>query len=127
MDIMTNVVVKYSLFLGCLLLMAGTGNANVLGKFVRPSTGTTVDFYDCGGNLCGKIVAVTDASRQRTVGQLIVNGAKPSGKEKWTGDLFDPDSGKTYKGSMSLRGGGLKLEGCVMAILCSDEVWKRVK
>ena len=102
-----------------------SASAATLGKFTRPSTGTTVDFYDCGGNLCGKIVAVTDSSKQSTVGTLIVNGAKPDGNGKWKGDLFDPDSGKTYSGTMALAGDGLKLEGCVMAVVCSGEVWKR--
>jgi uncharacterized protein (DUF2147 family) len=109
------------------LILVGAADAAALGKFTRPSTGTTVDFYDCGGNLCGKIIAVTNASKQSTVGKLIVNGAKPAGSGNWKGDLFDPDSGKTYKGTITLVGDGLKLEGCVMGVLCSNEVWRRQK
>jgi uncharacterized protein (DUF2147 family) len=101
--------------------------ADSLGRFTRPSTGTTVDFFDCGGNLCGKIVAVKDASHKSEVGKMIVNGAKPSGASSWKGDLFDPESGKTYGGSIALVSGGLKLQGCVMGFLCSGEVWTRVK
>ena len=109
------------------LILVDAADAAALGKFTRPSTGTTVDFYDCGGNLCGKIIAVTNASKQSTVGKLIVNGAKPAGAGIWKGDLFDPDSGKTYNGTITLAGDGLKLEGCVTAVLCSSEVWRREK
>ena len=34
-------------------LAASHALADNLGRFTRPSTGATVDFYDCGGNLCG--------------------------------------------------------------------------
>lgn len=113
--------------LACSFVVFGAANAADLGKFTRPSTGTTVDFYDCGGNLCGKIVAVTNPANQSTVGKLIVDGAKPSGEGAWKGNIFEPETGKTYKGTMTLAGGGLKLQGCVMKVICSSEVWKRAK
>jgi uncharacterized protein (DUF2147 family) len=115
------------LSLGCSFVVFGTANAADLGKFTRPSTGATVDFYDCGGNLCGKIVAVTNPKEKSLVGKLIVDGAKPSGDGAWKGSLLDAASGKTYKGTITLVGDGLKLEGCVMRILCSGEVWKPQK
>jgi uncharacterized protein (DUF2147 family) len=55
------------------------------------------------------------------VGKLIVNGAKPAGSGNWKGDLFDPDSGKTYKGTTTLVGDGLKPEGCVCAVMKSGD------
>jgi hypothetical protein len=33
------------------------------GTWMRPSTGTQVSFYDCGGKLCAKIVAVKEERR----------------------------------------------------------------
>ncbi|MFG1362086.1 DUF2147 domain-containing protein [Xanthobacter versatilis] len=108
------------------LATAGAADAaDALGKFTRPSTGTVVNFYDCGGKLCGKIISVTNPKFQSTVGQLIVNGAESVGSGKWKGNLFDPDTNKTYKGSMTLAGDGLRLEGCVAAVLCSGETWRR--
>ncbi len=50
--------------------------AEPTGTWIRPSTGAQVNFYACGGALCGKIVAVKDASKQSTVGTVILNGAK---------------------------------------------------
>jgi uncharacterized protein (DUF2147 family) len=95
---------------------------------VRPSTGTQVNFYNCGGNLCAKITAVKDQSKKDTVGKVIMNGAKKSGDNKWQGNLLNTDNGNTYSGYVTLDGGGLKLEGCALGgVLCSGETWSRVK
>ena len=45
------------------------------GTSMRPSTGTQVSFYDCGGKLCAKIVAVKDERRQP---ELLINCIKPA-------------------------------------------------
>ena len=46
--------------------LAGTANAtDPYGVWMRPSTGTQVNFYDCGGKLCAKIVAVKDAAARK--------------------------------------------------------------
>lgn len=39
--------------------------AEPYGNWVRPSTGTQVNFYACGGKVCAKIVAVKDQSRKK--------------------------------------------------------------
>ena len=109
------------------MAMCATSEAADLGKFTRPASDTTVDFYDCGGNLCGKIVSVDDKSDTETLGKLIVDGAKPAGNGIWKGELIDVESGKRYAGTITLRDSGLKLEGCVMVILCSSETWQRAQ
>ena len=53
--------------------------ADPYGVWIRPSTGTQVNFYDCGGKLCGKIVAVKDQSRKSEIGTVIMRGAAKSG------------------------------------------------
>jgi uncharacterized protein (DUF2147 family) len=109
------------------MAMCARSEAADLGKFTRPSSDTTVDFYDCGGNLCGKIVSVDDKSDTTTLGKLIVDGAKPVGNGSWKGELIDVQSGQKYAGTITLSGSGLTLEGCVMVILCSSEVWQRAR
>jgi len=102
--------------------------AEPFGTFVRPSNGAQVNFYDCGGKLCGKIVAVRDASHSKQVGMVILKGAAKVGDNQCKGDLLDPDSGKTYAGVVSLAGeNGLSLKGCAMGVFCSGETWRRVK
>ena len=97
------------------------------GTWMRPSTGTQVQFYDCGGKLCGKIVAVKDDTKKGTIGTVILSGAAKSGPNQWKGDLLNTEDGKTYSGKVSLEDKGLKLEGCVAIVLCKGETWTRVK
>lgn len=111
-----------------LAVAAGSASAaEPYGTWVRPSTGTQVNFYSCGGGLCAKITAVKDASKKGTVGKVIMSGAKKTGDNKWQGSLLNTDNGNTYSGYVTLEGGGLKLEGCALGgIVCTGETWKRV-
>jgi uncharacterized protein (DUF2147 family) len=117
--------------LACVGLLALAGAANAAepyGVWVRPSTGSHVRFYDCGGKLCGKVVAVQDQSRKSEIGKMIMRGAKKTGASTWEGDLTDVGSGKTYSGVATLEGpDALNLKGCVMGLLCKGETWRRVK
>jgi uncharacterized protein (DUF2147 family) len=102
--------------------------AEPFGKWVRPSTGTQVTFYDCGGKLCGKIAGVKDASRAKEIGTVILSGAVKSGDNEWKGNLLDTDSGKTYAGVVTLEGAdGLNLKGCALGFICQGETWRKVK
>jgi len=98
------------------------------GNWLRPSTGTQVNFYNCGGKLCAKIVAVKDQSRKGEIGTVIMNGAGKSSDNEWRGDLLNTEDGKTYSGVVTLEGpNALNLKGCVAAIFCKGETWQRVK
>lgn len=130
---MKGVTIRSLLATGCgLALLAGLSNAagaaEPYGTWLRPSTGTQVRFYDCGGKLCGKIVAVKDQARRKEVGIVIMHGAAKSGDNKWEGDLLDAETGKTYSGYVTLEGpGALTLKGCIAGILCKGETWTKVK
>jgi uncharacterized protein (DUF2147 family) len=94
------------------------------GTWTRPSTGTVVKFYNCGSNLCAKIVGVKDKAKQGTVGTVIMSGAAKSGENTWKGDLLNTEDGQTYSGVVTLTGGGLSLKGCVLGgIVCKGETW----
>lgn len=107
--------------------LSGIANAaEPFGNWTRPSTGTQVSFYNCGGKLCGKIIAVKDQARKSTVGTVIMKGAAKASDNTWKGDLLDVDSGKTYSGVVTLQSASaLKLEGCVAAVFCRGETWTR--
>lgn len=101
--------------------------ADPYGTYVRPSTGGQVQFYDCGGKLCGKVVKVTDPAKKDTVGKIILSGAAKSAGNVWKGNLLNLDDGKTYSGSLTVTGPKeLHLEGCTLGILCKGETWKKV-
>ena len=120
---------RLATFLAAVLLSSAPAiAAEPFGTFVRPSNGDQVRFYDCGGKLCAKVVAVKDPSRAKGVGLVILGGAAKTGDNEWKGDLLDPASGKTYSGIVSLVGAdGLLLKGCAMGFLCQSETWRRVK
>ncbi|HEY2757119.1 MAG TPA: DUF2147 domain-containing protein [Pseudolabrys sp.] len=108
-------------------LSAAAHAAEPYGTWLRPSTGTQVSFYKCGGKLCGKIVAVKDQSRKKEVGTVIMTGAVSSGANTWAGDLLDAESGKVYSGVVTLEGpNALNLKGCVAMVLCRGETWSRI-
>lgn len=122
-----------SIWLACaasLTLASGPAfAADPYGTFVRPSTGTQVNFYDCGGKLCGKITGVKDQSKKDTVGKVILSGAAKTGANTWKGSLLNTEDGQTYTGNVTLESANaLRLEGCaLMGLACKGETWTRVK
>ena len=111
-----------------LCLTGAAHAAEPYGIWERPSTGTQVSFYNCGGKLCAKIVAVKDQARKKEIGTVIMHGAAKTAENTWQGDLLEVDSGKTYSGYVTLEGpSALNLKGCVAGILCSGETWRKVK
>ena len=60
------------------------------------------------------------------LGVATISNFKSVGAGKWaSGTIYDPASGKTYKGKLSMNADGtLKVEGCI-AFLCQGQTWKR--
>jgi uncharacterized protein (DUF2147 family) len=117
--------VALTLFLIALPRTAGAFDP--YGTWTRPSTGTQVNFYDCSGKLCAKIVAVKDERRKSKIGTVIITGATKSADNQWKGDLLNADDGKVYTGVVTMQGANaLNLKGCV-AFICQGETWTKVK
>ena len=105
----------------------------------------TVKVADCGGKLCGKVVALkkplnkqgqpkTDkenpnpALRSRPViGILLMSNMKPDGDNKWSGSIYNPDDGRTYSATMKLDGDRMKVKGCVIGLICQSKWFVRVE
>jgi len=69
------------------------------------------------------------ALRNRPViGVTVIRDMKPDGTGRWTGGrLYDPETGKSYKGRLTNIGGGrLKVEGCVL-VICEAQTWTRAE
>ncbi len=97
------------------------------GIWLRPEGGEQFSFYDCGAQLCAKLVAVTKPEDQKSVGTVILRGASKSGPNEWKGKLYNAADGKTYDGSITVKSASeLRLKGCLWGILCSGETWTRV-
>ena len=108
--------------------LAGAATAaDPFGTYMRPSTGGQVQFYDCAGKLCGKVVKVADPAKQDQLGKVILSGAAKSGDNAWKGNLLNLEDGKTYSGTVTvLDAKSIKLEGCTLAVLCKSETWTKV-
>ncbi len=83
-----------------------------------------MEFYDCAGKLCAKgAPAPADGSPPP---QILRNAAK-TGENIWAGDLFNPENGKMYKGTITLESPTkMTLKGCLVAFLCQSEGWTRL-
>ena len=90
-----------------------------------------VEFYDCGGKYCGKLVRSFDKSGaeipSKNNGRDLVKNMTDAGGGKFSGGtIWDPGSGKTYKSKMQLDGKTLNVSGCV-AVFCKTQKWTQVK
>jgi uncharacterized protein (DUF2147 family) len=117
------------------------------GTWLTEAGTSRIRIADCGGALCGNIVWMKEpidpetgkpradknnpeaSKRSRPLmGVTIVIGMKPSGADKWSGQVYNAEDGKTYSGSITMvNASALKLEGCALAgLICKAQTWTRV-
>ena len=72
----------------------------------------------CGDNLCGYAV---------NSGEKILINMKPS-DSKWTGRIHDPDSGRNYDSTITMKGpNALRVQGCAFGgMFCGGQTWSRL-
>jgi len=90
-----------------------------------------VEFYDCGGKYCGRLVKSFDKAGREIAsphaGKDIVAGMVDEGGGRFSGGtIWDPGADRTYKSRMQLDGRSLDVSGCV-AVFCKTQHWTRVK
>jgi uncharacterized protein (DUF2147 family) len=128
-----------------LLLIAGRAFAatSIEGEWLTPTGGSKVRIGACPNQpdlMCGVVSWLPAAHandrdtknpdaalRNRPIlGVTTVSGFKQAGPGRWTGGkLYDPSTGKSYKGKISTNPDGtLKVEGCVLMV-CQAQTWKR--
>jgi uncharacterized protein (DUF2147 family) len=97
----------------------------------------------CGEAICSSIVwlkepndaggkpkvdqnnADTSKRGRPIIGSGIILAMKPDGADKWSGQVYNAEDGKTYSGSFALSGATkAELKGCV-AIICKSKTWTR--
>jgi len=127
-------------------LMTGVQAATpAAGTWLSADGGTKVRVSDCGNKLCGKVVWLNEpidratgkpktdkhnadpAKRSRPLlGVPVVNGMAPSGDNKWSGQIYNADDGKTYQAHVTLLSdNAMRVQGCVLGILCKSQTWTR--
>jgi uncharacterized protein (DUF2147 family) len=94
--------------------------------------GGMVRIRNCGDSMCGTIESVStrdggSANPRNRVGVPVLIGMRPNGPNKWKGQLYNVDDGKTYTGNLiELGPDSIRIEGCALFI-CGGENLSRVK
>ena len=121
--------------------------ADPAGMWLTQGGNSRIRVADCGGALCGTIVWLkepndpetgkpktdkhnSDASKRNRplIGVQIVLGMKPAGADKWSGQVYNAEDGKTYSGNLTFSGGSsLQLQGCALGgLVCKGQTWTKV-
>ena len=133
---------------GFLTLGADTAyadNSDAMGVWRMENGKVTVRVSDCGGNLCGTVVAlkkpIDDKGRPRrdkenpdpslrdrpVIGLTILSNMKASGDNRWSGTIYNPDDGYTYRSKMKLQDGNvMKVDGC-FTVFCKSMKFIRIQ
>jgi uncharacterized protein (DUF2147 family) len=98
----------------------------------------------CGGGICGVVVWLREPinaatgkpqiddrnpnaalAKRPVIGLALFTAMRASGPNKWSGEIYNADDGKSYRSNISLSGpDALRVEGCV-GPLCGGETWTR--
>jgi uncharacterized protein (DUF2147 family) len=95
-----------------------------LGMWLTEEKEGKVRIEQCGANLCGYAV---DASSKQNGEQVLIN-MKPGTDSKWSGRIFDPNTGSTYESTIALKGSDtLRVQGCAFGgMFCGGQTWSRL-
>ena len=96
----------------------------IYGIWVRGGRQEKLEFFDCEGKLCARgVIPLPDGSPP----PLILRNAPQTAPNQWKGDLYNPENGKLYSGTITLNNPKqLTLTGCLIAFLCQSETWTKV-
>ena len=105
-----------------------------------PTASHKIKIVDCGGHLWGVVAwearpggtdkeIPTPSLRSRpTLGMPILLDMTPTKPNKWEGNVYNSQNGKTYSASITLSDPNtLRIQGCVLGFLCGGESWTRVE
>ena len=122
--------------------------AGALGVWATDEEKSHIEIYECGDQLCGRIIWLKEplnedgaekldinnedpAMRERPiVGLELMTGFVERGERKWgDGRIYDPENGKLYQCKMELKDPDtLKVRGFIgIPILGRTQIWTRVQ
>ena len=115
-----------------------------MGIWMTQAGDAKVRVSKCSGGICGVVIWLKDPinpatgkpqvddknpnpalARRPMIGLPLFSGMRPSGPDKWSGQIYNADDGNSYASNISVAGpDALRVEGCVGA-LCGGESWTR--
>lgn len=112
----------------------------VTGRWLTQGGKGVVEVAPCGSQLCGRIVKIVrpdpgkplndannpDKAKQSRpiLGISILSGFVAAG-DRYKGQIYDPESGRTYRSELRREGDVLKVKGC-FGPFCRTQDWTRV-
>lgn len=129
---------------GASLFLAAPAQAAqpITGNWLTEEGKALVQIGPCGKAVCGKIVKVlkhtpgrpgTDIAnpdpklRSRSIEGLSILTDFADAGSLWKGNIYDPESGKTYSSKLTRNPDGtLKVQGCIM-FFCKTQTWRPAK
>lgn len=119
------------------LALPSAAPAPIVGRWLTAEGKALVQIAACGQAMCGTIVRVlkptpgkpqVDANnpdpklRTRAIAGITILTGLKAADDGWRGNIYDPESGRTYTARVWRAGAGLKMEGC-WGVLCRTQDW----
>jgi uncharacterized protein (DUF2147 family) len=137
------IVTVLTMLLGAAPAKAQAGG-EVTGIWLTQAGDAKVRLSKCGGGICGIVVWLRDPidpgtgkpqvddknpnpalAKRPMIGLVLFSGMRPTGPNKWSGQIYNADDGGFYASSISVSGPDrLRVEGCAGAF-CGGETWSR--
>jgi len=122
----------------------GQTGGEVSGIWLTQAGDAKVRVSKCGGGICGVVVWLREPINPATgkpqvddknpnpalanrpmIGLALFSGIRPSGPNRWSGQIYNADDGRSYASNISVSGpDSLTVEGCV-GVFCGGETWTR--
>ena len=125
---------------GAALSQTASSYTGPTGEWLVADRVAQIKIADCGGHLWGVVAweARPGGTDQRnpdpqlrnrpTLGMPILLDMTPTKPNRWEGQVYNSQNGKTYSASISLSDSNtLRIQGCVFGFLCGGENWTRVE
>ena len=129
---------------GAMLLSTPAFASDAAGTWMSQDGGLKVQLVDCGDRICGRVVWLgepldratgqpkTDkqnpdpAKRSHPLLGLPVMQMAPTGKNDWSGTIYNAEDGRVYRAHLSVKDGHTAvLQGCMLVVLCRGHTWTR--
>jgi uncharacterized protein (DUF2147 family) len=122
--------------------------ADPIGTWLTENGRSRIRIENCGGALCGNLVWLKEPNDPETgkpkldknnseagkrtrplIGVPIVLNMQAAGSNKWSGQVYNAEDGKTYSGSITQLGpSAIRLEGCALGgLVCKAQTWNRTQ
>lgn len=110
---------------------------SITGKWLTPAKDSIIEIAPCGPKMCGRVWKIlkpkgdgldrnnpNPALRNRPIlGGVAILSDFIDGGSQWTGTIYDPRNGKSYRSNVAKNpDGSLKVQGCI-AFFCQTQTW----